>query len=94
MTEHTQVTARLPADLVTEIDRAASQDYRTRTDQLEYLARIGLAGRQRMKEPEQLAVAGIAKANRPDPDGSRQAAAEHLREHARLSGFAPTHEEE
>ena len=52
-----QIAARLPADLVGEIDRTKAEDCRkTRTDQLEYLLRVGLKGRARLAELERLAT--------------------------------------
>ena len=89
MTGHTQIAARLSAELVSEIDRTADADLRSRTDQIAYLALLGLAGRERLKSLERLANSTIESASaRADAAG-----AEHLREHARLCGLtSPTQE--
>lgn len=49
------VTARLPAALAAEIDRTAAEDARSRTGQIVWLARHGLAGRERLAELERIA---------------------------------------
>jgi hypothetical protein len=82
-TKTVQIAARLPADIVGAIDRAAAEDDRTRTDQLTHLARIGLAGRARLKELERIAAETIAAAN----GAANTGAADHLAEHRRLIGF-------
>lgn len=87
----------LPAEHVPALDSLAVAERRSRSSLVaiaidEYLLRHGASGRQRLAELERLAQEGIARANRPDPDGSRQAAEAHLAEHRRLCGFTPNEE--
>jgi hypothetical protein len=82
---YTKVTANLPSNQVRDVDRTADQDHRNRQEQIAWLLEIGIAGRARLKDLEALAAQEIAKANAPRPGST--AGAEHLREHARLSGF-------
>lgn len=82
MTDTRPISARLPNDLANELERTRLEDTRTRTDQIEHLLRVGLAGRERLKQFERLASAGVAQANTPNSGSA--AAAGHLAEHARL----------
>jgi metal-responsive CopG/Arc/MetJ family transcriptional regulator len=86
MSEHTtQIVARLPRELVEEIDRTAREDARsTRTDQMAYLLRMGLAGRQRLAELERKTVQAVAGS----ASAATRAASDHLRRHAELGGFS------
>lgn len=84
MTE--MISARIETDLARALKRAAKEDDRTRTDQLAYLVRLGLAARARIAEFERMAVATVATQNHSSATGTAAAAA-YLAEHARLSGM-------
>ena len=84
------VSARLPNNLVEEIDRSAAEDHRDRSGQLVHLAFLGLAGRQRLKELERLAIESIdSRAGQP----ADTAAADHLARHRALCEGRPDPEQ-
>ena len=59
-------SARLPADLARELERTSREDDRSQNMQLVHLLRIGLAGRERLKQFEQQSAALIAKQQAPN----------------------------
>lgn len=83
-----RTTVTLPADVLEQIDTDARGETRSRSQQIVHLIRIGLAGRAKLRELEAI---GAAKQRQHRPD-STVVAREHLREHARLGGFAPPEE--
>jgi hypothetical protein len=90
MTRTTQIAARMPTEVVAEIDRSAAEDSRTRSGQLAWLTRLGLAGRARLAELERLAASTVTKI----APRANTAAADHLAAHAALAGLdqSETHE--
>jgi len=85
-TDTRPISVRLPQDLANEIDRTKAEDTRTRTDQVEHLLRVGLAGRARLKALEQLASDTMAQTSH-SPNTASAAAAAHLARHRELCGF-------
>ena len=81
------VSARIGQALEREVTKTASEDDRSRSGQIEHLLRIGLAGRERLKELERLAVASLAQ--HPESAAATVAGAAHLALHAQLAGTQP-----
>lgn len=81
------VSARIERTLEREVRKTATADDRSRSGQIEHLLRIGLAGRERLKELERLAVESLASSQHPESAAGTEAARSHLAEHRRLTGI-------
>ena len=89
MATQTRVTLSLPPGTVRRLDRVARDSKRSRSNTVRLLLDSAFVNSRRLAELARLATETAAEQD-PTAEAAQQAAADHLAEHAELSGFNHT----